>query len=356
MQYYFDNKKWWRGSLTGVILVSGFGMAYFVYAATGFIDPNGDGTVQGTPTTCGGAGNYICLDDTVRDPTAPSTSGDYVTIDRNDGDFYEMTSISGIANASDIEVFVYHEETDKRSKVKVSLYDELETIDYGSRSIKGNTSARWDSVSINNANLNQVALDDLKIRLECTNGKNGDACTIYAMYAVVTFSGTLGIDIVDAGGASVVTPSVDFTPALFGWVVQQSPGVFGTASEKVHVFNNTTMPTWSVTLAAAAGPTALWNSGTDTYDFNGTAANGRLLIDPSVSTLTPSSGCTSTGVSLGAAQYFLQGSLDSVTLVSSDATAETECQWDVMGISLVQDIPARQSDGDYVLDLVLTVS
>jgi len=356
MQKYSDKKKWWRSSTTGIILVSGLGAAIYVYAATGFIDPNGDGTVQGTPTTCGGAGNFDCINDAVREPTAPSVADDYVILVRDEVDYYDMSSISGIANASDIEVFVYHEESDKKSKIKVSFYNGAETIEYGSRNIRGSTNAKWDSVSINNASLNQAALDELKIRLECTRGGASDTCTIYAMYAVVTFSGTLGIDIVDAGGASVATPSVDFAPALFGWVGQQSPGTFGTAAQKVHIFNNTTTATWSVTLAAASGPTALWDSGTDTYDFNGTAANGRLLVDPPVATLAPSSGCTTTGVSLGAAQYFAEGALDSVTLVSSDATAQTECQWDVTGMSLVQDIPARQPDGDYVLDLVLTIS
>jgi len=349
------NRLWRIGGISG-LLVIGLTLAIYVYAATGFIDPNGDGTVQGAPTTCGGAGNFDCINDAVRDPTAPSTAGDFVTIDRNDSDYYDMSSISGIANASRIEVFVYHEESDKKSKIKVGLYNGTETTAYGSRNINGSTSAKWTSVTINNANLNQAALDELKIRLECTRGGANDTCTIYAMYAVVTFSGTLGIDIVDAGGASVATPSVDFAPALFGWVGQQSPGTFGTAAEKVHVFNNTTTPAWSVTLAAASGPTALWDSGTDTYDFNGAAAVGRLLIDPSGATLTPSSGCTTTGVSLGAAQYFAEGTLDSVTLVNSDATADTDCQWNVMGVSLVQDIPARQPDGDYVLDLVLTVS
>lgn len=146
--------RWWRVSITSALLVSGLGVAIYVYAATGFIDPNGDGTVQGTPTTCGGAGNFTCIDDAVRDPTAPNTAGDYVVLVRNEMDYYDMSSISGIANASDIEVFVYHEESDRKSKISVGLYDATETTAHGSRNIKGSTSARWSSVSINNAIFN----------------------------------------------------------------------------------------------------------------------------------------------------------------------------------------------------------
>lgn len=356
LERVLQNNRWSRLFRTSIFLIAGLGVAFVALAATGFIDPNGDGTVQGTPTTCGGAGNYTCIDDAAREPTAPSTTGDYVVLVRDEMDYYDMSSISGIANASAIEVFVYHQESDRKSKINIGLYDTVETTKYGSRSIKGSTNAQWTSVNINNANLNQANLDELKIRLECIRGGASDTCTIYALYAVVTFSGTLGIDIVDAGGASVATPSVDFTPALFGWIGQQSSGTLGTAAEKIHVFNNTVTPAWSVTLAAADGPIALWDSGVDTYDYNDTVTAGRLLVDPSVATLTPSSDCANTGVSLGGAQYFSEGVLDSVTLVNADATAQTECQWDLTGAALTQDIPPRQPDGDYILDLVLTVS
>ena len=52
-----------------------------VEAATGIIDPDGEGTtIQGTDVTCASAVNSTCIDDAVRSPTAATTGSDYVTL------------------------------------------------------------------------------------------------------------------------------------------------------------------------------------------------------------------------------------------------------------------------------------
>lgn len=355
--HQFLKKQWWRFGVTALFLTGGLGAFFFVMAATGIIDPNGDGTVQGTPTTCGGAGNYTCVDDAVRSPTAPSTAGDYVTLGQDQMDYYDLSTLSGVTNAASMQVFVYHQESATRPSIRVRLYDATETTSYRSRSIGNSTTAQWDSVNLNNLNLTQAELDGAKLRLECRRARAAQTCTIYAAYAVVTYSGSLGVDIVDGSGASVTTPSVDFSSEVFSWAAQQSTGVLGIATEKVHLFNDTTTATWDLTLAATDGPTALWDDGgTESYDFNGAAAAGRLEVDPSSATITPESGCTTTGVTSGSAAFFAQGTLDSVTLASADATADTECYWDITGIDFTQDIPAAQPSGTYTLDLTLTAS
>ncbi len=75
-----------------------------VDGATGTIDPNANGTVSGTLNTCGAGGNYDCLNDAVRDPTSPSTSGDYVDIGNNAQSYYQMGSLTNVSSGSQIDV------------------------------------------------------------------------------------------------------------------------------------------------------------------------------------------------------------------------------------------------------------
>ncbi len=96
------------GSLLIVLLFAAFGLAQWnafvalfdAEAASGTIDPNANGTVSGTLTTCGAGGNYDCINDAVRDPTAPSTSGDYVTIANNGQSYYQMNSLTNVSLAT----------------------------------------------------------------------------------------------------------------------------------------------------------------------------------------------------------------------------------------------------------------
>lgn len=168
--------------------------------------------------------------------------------------------------------------------------------------------------------------------------------------------GSLTVDIVDSGGTPVASPAVTFSGAPFSWTTQQSTGTLGVASEKIRLTNTTTTPAWTLSVAATSGPTTLWSGGTYSYDFNGTATTGRLEVDASSGASTPEGGCSNTGVSLGSATYFNQGVTDSITIISADGTADTSCYWDLTGVSLTQDLPARQEADTYSLSLTLTAA
>ncbi|NLC31300.1 MAG: hypothetical protein GX765_04595 [Candidatus Moranbacteria bacterium] len=153
---------------------------------------------------------------------------------------------------------------------------------------------------------------------------------------------------------SVINPSVGFSGVTYNWNAQQSTGTLGISSQKIRVSNTTSTPAWTLSVAATAN-TNLWTSGGNTYDFNDSATNGRLNINPSGITITPQSGCNNTGLTSGSSAYFVQGTQDSINLITAGASAGTNCYWDVTGVEMTQDIPAAQAIGNYSLNLILSV-
>lgn len=180
-------------------------------------------------------------------------------------------------------------------------------------------------------------------------------------------AGTLSVDIVDANGTTVGSPSVTFGGMSFSFSSATTTGTFGTSSEKVRLANPTGTATWSVTLAATSGATATWSDGgTNTMDFNDPAYSedaadtdtkgGRLAVDPSGGTIAGVSGCSTSNVSLGSSSAFNEGVTNSVTLFSASASAATFCRWDLTGVGLTQSVPASQPGAVYTLGLTLTAS
>lgn len=178
--------------------------------------------------------------------------------------------------------------------------------------------------------------------------------------------GTLATDIVDGSGNSVSSPSITFGSATFSFNTQDSTGTLGTASQKIRVSNPTGTAAWTVNLAAST-TTDTWTNGTDTYDFNDgggytdgadtDSIGGQLTVDPSSGTLTATgSGCTTTNVSKGTSDSFVEGTLNSVDLMSATTGANTYCRWDLTGVGITQKIPAAQKSGAYTINMVLTVS
>lgn len=167
-------------------------------------------------------------------------------------------------------------------------------------------------------------------------------------------SGSLSVDIVDASGITVASPASSFSGKTYNWGVQQSTATLGTASQKIRVNNATASGTWTLSIAATAGNTAVWTSGGNNYDFNSTSAAGRLQINPGTAVITPQSGCATTGLSLQTANYFAQGTLDAINIIVASSGAQTSCYWDITGVGMTQDIPASQNVGNYSLAMTLT--
>jgi hypothetical protein len=181
-----------------------------------------------------------------------------------------------------------------------------------------------------------------------------------------TVSGTLEVNIVNESDESVVSPSMEMSLADYSDLYQTSSGNLGTSTQKIRISNTTAGPAWSVAIAASDGPTAVWDSGANSYDYNDPTAGandgadadsvgGQMTIDPSTGTITPQSGCSTTGVSFAGEASFSEGAQDSITLVNASGSAETNCYWDITGISIEQVIPAEQASGIYELPMTITV-
>lgn len=191
----------------------------------------------------------------------------------------------------------------------------------------------------------------------CDAKQAGNSCSASGSGTfTVNSAGSLSVDIVDSGGTPVGSPSVTFGAKVFNWIAQTSTGTLGVAAQKIRVNNTTGTPSWTLSVAATSGPTALWSDGSNTYDFNGSAVAGRLEVDASGSTITPQGGCSTTGLSKGTATYFAQGTQDSINLVTAGGSAQTNCYWDITGVNLNQDIPASQAIGSYSIVMTLTAA
>lgn len=178
--------------------------------------------------------------------------------------------------------------------------------------------------------------------------------------------GAKSVDIVDAGGVTVASPSATFGALSFSFNTQDATAtnVF-TAAQKIRVSNPTSTATWSVNIAASA-PTAVWTAGGNTYDFNDTSGytdgvdtdtkGGQMTIDPSAGTIAGVSGCANTNVTAGTSDSFIETTNNSIDLFNGASGASTYCRWDFTGTNLTQKIPAGQPSGSYSLSMTITIS
>ena len=205
------------------------------------------------------------------------------------------------------------------------------------------------------------------VRREQDNDGSNDCASSSCTYpSLTTASGSLSVDIVDGSGVPVSSPSMVMSSVSLSFVYQTATGSFGAASQKVRVSNTTGTPTWTLSLAASAS-TAVWDSAGTDYDFNDPTAGagdggdtdsvgGRMTIDPSVSTITPKSGCSTTDLTKGSQTGYSEGVTNSITLVTAGSSANTNCYWDITGVGIAQTIPAEQPiASDYNISMTVSV-
>lgn len=225
-----------------------------------------------------------------------------------------------------------------------------------------NVSGTQTDVSyVNTARSDATPGDDIT----ASNGTNTDCNDNVSWNFAPT---TLSVDIVDVLGGSVVSPSMIMSALGFSLNTQTAVATLGTTSEKIRITNTTATPSWTLTIAATSGASTLWSGSAGTYDFNDPTAQvtdgadadsvgGQLTIDPSTTTITPQSGCSTTGLTQGSISSFSQGSVDAITLLSAGVSADTACYWDVSNIGVQQTIPVEQPSGtDYTIDMTLTLT
>jgi hypothetical protein len=173
--------------------------------------------------------------------------------------------------------------------------------------------------------------------------------------------GVKSIDIVDATGTTIASPSITFGALTFSFGTQDSTlnGIF-TSAQRVRVSNPTIGHTWTASLAGSA-PGAKWISGANQYSFDDAAGSGyttgQMTVDASAASgaWAGVGGCATTGITTGSSTAFVNGTTDSVTLGNGAAATPNYCRYDYTGGRMVQKIPAGQVSGAYALTMVVSV-
>lgn len=182
-------------------------------------------------------------------------------------------------------------------------------------------------------------------------------------------AGTLFTDIVNSSGDSVASPSLSFNILDTTFQCQTTTAIFGTSSERIRVSNSTPNPRWVLSIAPSLGSNATWSSGISTYDFNETSGSptgcvdgldpdivgGRMSLNFNSVSITPQSGCSTTGLTIGSNTSFDHLLIESVTIIQAGNSAQTNCFWDITNIQLTQLIPIGQESGNYSINMTLTV-
>lgn len=187
-------------------------------------------------------------------------------------------------------------------------------------------------------------------------------------------AGTLSTDILDGSRNPVASPSASLTSKAFSFDCQSggsaSTGTLGTTSEREYVINpGAANNGWTLSIAATSGATARWTNGSAFFDFNDAGTSGctdgadtdtqagQLTINPSAATLTADcTSCTTANITKGSSTAFVEGTTDSVTLLSAAAASDDNWRGYLYGSSLSQTIPAEQAAGSYTLNMTLTVT
>lgn len=229
--------------------------------------------------------------------------------------------------------------------------------------------SRYMNARLSEVRVSNVARTNHWILAEYANQNNPQGFYVLGMQQLQPNTGSLSVNIVDGSGNSVDFSSAQLSSVSTAFGCEKSTGTLGTTNQRLRVQNTSNTPSWSMSLAATNGPDALWQSETALYDYNDTAGSpagcspgldndayaGSLGILTNNATVTPKSGCSANGVSLGLAGKFQQGVADAITVMSANSDAATNCYWDITGLGVEQQIPAEQHAGSYSLSLTLTV-
>lgn len=174
----------------------------------------------------------------------------------------------------------------------------------------------------------------------------------FLLFPTMVFAaGRLSVEIVGRG-----EPGVAFSSISFSWDTQTSTGTLGNNKQRIRITNTTGNPIWTLSIAPATGPSALWQSVDQSYDFNDPSGAGQLTVLAETATIVPVLSCTSVaGITRQSQQAFVEGIVDAVSLLVAGPTAAGNCRWEVIGITLRQTVPGGQRPGTYTLSMMLTI-
>jgi len=184
--------------------------------------------------------------------------------------------------------------------------------------------------------------------------------------------GSLVVDIVNGSYVSVGSPSVSLEAQAFSFACGASTGTFGTATEQLYVSNpDAADGGWTLSIGASA-PSVTWTSAGTPFDFNDASTAGcsdgagdddsyagQMTIDASGGTLAKGScsTCDTDNLSLGSSGAFVEGTTNSITLITAAASSDDIGDWTLQGVDLSQTIPGEQpAASDYSISLTLSVA
>ena len=174
-------------------------------------------------------------------------------------------------------------------------------------------------------------------------------------------AGVLSTDIIDAGGTPVTSPSFNMAATSIQTTCQTITGTYGSSTQRVAVNNpGGANAGWTLAITATGGASAQWVSGGNQYSYNTAAGtgctSGQMTLNPVAATLGLDGSSTATGVTKGAQASFVNGTTNSITLMTADASSQDIWSGYLTGIGVSQKIPASTPAGTYVIDLTQTVA
>jgi len=235
--------------------------------------------------------------------------------------------------------------------------------------LAGDSSQYFSNVANAAGKIKSLTSDGFTVGTGAEANTNGSVYR-YAAWKAPVSTGIVSGDIVDSNGSTVAAPSFAMNNTSVPFDCTEVTGTLGTTAQRIRVSNTSSSATWSTSIAATAGATALWRNAGDTkqYDYNESSGSpvgctdgsdadsvaGKLRIEPSTGLITPQSGCTTANITLGTNQNFDQSTTNAITLMSAASGANTNCYWDLTGVNLRQYIPANQSNDSYNMNFTVT--
>ena len=159
--------------------------------------------------------------------------------------------------------------------------------------------------------------------------------------------GFLVSDFVDENMNTVDFPNISLSPGSFS--VSQKTENFNIFDQdySISVSNTTDNSNWALSLSVLSDA---WEHSSEeySYKYDGTEDTGRLLVDPQ-------GNCSNTGIDISNPEYFKDGEVSEITLVSADENADIDCSWLIKNLNFEQDIPHKQPVGKYSISFVFTI-
>ncbi len=367
-------------------------------AVTAFTS-NGFSVGTGAEVNTSGTNNYRYVAWRTPDNSVLTVSGNgsqtatysYPSADAYLGGAFVFERSSGAANITSIKITETGTINANASLTNVRLlYEDGPTCNYNGNETEFGSSASFSSESATITGTMPVGTDEVcayvvvsilananagdtvSFRISQTSDVQVSSGTVSGSFPIsfgeTTLSGgSLAVDIVDDTGISVSTPSVSMSTVPFSFVWQTTSGSLGASSQKIRISNDSGNNLWTLSVAPTSGTNSLWTSAAGSYDFNdnqsgasdgpdGDNFGGQLTVRPQLANVTPKNGCNNNGLSVGSEASYIEGSVDSITLASTNSSAAIGCYWDLTNIGLSQSIPSQQPTSNYSLNITITIT